>query len=101
MIDVFSHRKHGTARSTLSRRSFLGCAASLGAAATAASAEDGTLFLLTLEEHFATPELQRLNRVRDERLFSGGGRRPNSSTWAPAGSRTWIRRASACRCCRP
>ena len=76
MINAFSHRKHGTARPTLSRRSFLGCAASLGAAATTASAEDGKLFLLTLEEHFATPELQRLNRVRDERLFSGGGRRP-------------------------
>ena len=34
------------------------------------------LFLLALEEHFATPELQRLNRVQNERLFSGGGRRP-------------------------
>ena len=66
MSNAFSQPKHGTARPTLSRRSFLGCAASLGAAATTASAEDGKLFLLTLEEHFATPELQRLNRVQDE-----------------------------------
>ena len=76
MLDGFSHSRHGAVRPTWSRRTFLGCAAGLGAAATRASAEDGTLFLLTLEEHFATPELQRLNRVQDERLFSGGGRRP-------------------------
>ena len=70
----------------LSRRAFLGRAAGLGVAATAAGpfgaalagAPDGDrkLFLIALEEHFATRELQRLNAGTDKRLFSGGGRRP-------------------------
>ena len=76
MIDGCSHAGHGTVRPTVSRRTFLGCAASLGAATTTASAEDAKLPLLTLEEHFATAELERLNRVQDERFLSGGGRRP-------------------------
>ena len=76
MIDGCSRAGHGTVRPTWSRRTFLGCAAGLGAATTKASAQDGKLLLITLEEHFATPELQRLNRVQDERLLSGGGRRP-------------------------
>ena len=76
MIDGCSHSRRGAVRPTWSRRTFLGGAAGLGAAATRASVQDGKLPLLTLEEHFATPEMQRLNRVQDERLLSGGGRRP-------------------------
>lgn len=75
------------ASGALSRRAFLGRAASLGMAATAAAGPFGTalagapdgdrkLFLIALEEHFATRELQRLNAGTDKRLFSGGGRRP-------------------------
>ncbi len=56
MIDA-SGPRHATVHPSLSRRTFLGCAAGLGAAATTASADDEMLFLLTLEEHFATPEL--------------------------------------------
>ena len=74
-------------RGALSRRAFLGRAAGVGVAATAAAgpfaaamastqAEDGKPFLIGLEEHFATRELQRLNAGTDKRLFSGGGRRP-------------------------
>ena len=49
----------------LTRRQFLGRAA-LGIAALglAAPARADKLFLLGLEEHFATPELQRLNNIR-------------------------------------
>ena len=50
----------------LTRRQFLGRAAlgmaALGLAAPARA--DDRLFLLGLEEHFATPELQRLNNIR-------------------------------------
>ena len=71
----------------LNRRAFLGGTAALGiAAATAAGPfgaaladtpdSDGKPFLIALEEHFATRELQRLNAGTDKRLFSGGGRRP-------------------------
>ena len=74
-------------RGALSRRAFLGRAAGLGVAATVAAGPfgaalaadpnaDGKLFLIGLEEHFATRELQRLQAGGDERLFSGGGRRP-------------------------
>ena len=67
------------------RRAFLGRTAGLGALAAAGpfsaafgAALDGDekLFLIGLEEHFTTPELQRLQAGGDERLFSGGGRRP-------------------------
>ncbi|MCY4432006.1 MAG: amidohydrolase family protein [Rhodospirillales bacterium] len=75
MIDVPFRDGHGTVCRALSRRDFLGRAAGLGitAAATtalpgampaAAADEDGDLFLLGLEEHFATPELQRLNGIK-------------------------------------
>ena len=75
------------ARGALSRRAFLGGTASLGIAATAAAGSfgaalastpdgDGKLFLIGLEEHFATPELRRRQTGKDERLFAGGGRRP-------------------------
>ena len=59
----------------LGRRGFLRGAAALGAATTAAASlpgcvtaraarRDADLFLLGLEEHFATPELMRLNGIR-------------------------------------
>ena len=54
----------------------LGSAGRFGAVSGSASAGEGKLFLIGLEEHFATPELQRLHGVKEERLFSGGGRRP-------------------------
>ena len=87
MTDTHACSRHPENQDALSRRSFLGRAASLGVAATAvagpfgaasagARAEDGKLFLIGLEEHFATRELQRLNAGTDNRLFSGGGRRP-------------------------
>ena len=75
MIDAPSRPGHGRIRRASSRREFLGRAAGLGIAAAATTAlpgrlpaaaagEDGDLFLLGLEEHFATPELQRLNGIR-------------------------------------
>ena len=75
MIDAPSHPGPAMVRRALSRREFLGRAAGLGIAAAATTAlpgrlpaatagEDGDLFLLGLEEHFATPELQRLNGIR-------------------------------------
>ena len=75
MIDVPFCDGHGTGREALTRRDFLGRAAGLGitAAATtalpgampaAAAGGHGDLFLLGLEEHFATPELQRLNGIK-------------------------------------
>ena len=69
----------------MNRRGFLRRATSLGAGLAAglfgaagarASADDDKMFLVGLEEHFTTRELQRLNRAGDERLYSGGGRRP-------------------------
>ena len=84
MIDARADHGRRTARAA-SRRAFLGRAASVGVAAAAgpfgsavanAPDRDGKLFLIGLEEHFATRELQRRNAARDERLFSGGGRRP-------------------------
>ena len=68
MTDGRPCRRDGPA---LSRRGFLGAAA-LGAAASALPASaaasgarrDADLFLLGLEEHFATPELMRLNGIR-------------------------------------
>ena len=87
MTDTNSDCGNRVGRGALSRRAFLGRAAGLGVAATAAAgpfgaalagAPDGDrkLFLIGLEEHFATRELQRLNAGTDKRLFSGGGRRP-------------------------
>ena len=77
MINALSHSHpgDGTVRRALGRREFLGRTAALGTAAAATTAlpghipaaaadEDGDLFLLGLEEHFATPELQRLNGIR-------------------------------------
>lgn len=75
MIDIPLRDRHGTVCKTLTRRGFLGRAARLGITAAAATAlpgavpasaagADGDLFLLGLEEHFATPELQRLNGIR-------------------------------------
>ncbi len=68
-------------RDALSRRVFLGRATGIaaatgpfGVALADAPGEDGTLFLIGLEEHFATRELRRLQAGGDERLFSGGGR---------------------------
>ena len=71
MIGPLSHPKHETVDRILNRREFLGRAGVLGitAAATAAlpataAGEDEELFLLGLEEHFTTPELQRLNGIQ-------------------------------------
>ena len=75
MIDAHSQPGHGSVRRTLSRREFLGRAGVLGVTAAATTAlpasmaataagEDEDLFLLGLEEHFATPELRRLNDIR-------------------------------------
>ncbi|MCY4503648.1 MAG: amidohydrolase family protein [Alphaproteobacteria bacterium] len=85
MIDTHTNCRK-PAGGALSRRAFLGRAARLGAVAAAAGppgaalagdrAGDGKLFLIGLEAHFATRELQRLQAGKDERLFSGGGRRP-------------------------
>ena len=65
MTDGRSCRRDGPA---LSRRGFLGAAAAAAVlpASMAASAarRDADLFLLGLEEHFATPELMRLNGIR-------------------------------------
>ena len=87
MIDKHTDFGQPAARSAMSRRAFLGRAAGLGVAATAAagpfgaalaSAPDGDekLFLIGLEEHFATPQLRSRQTGTDERLFAGGGRRP-------------------------
>ena len=86
MIDTHTNDSRPAARGALSRRAFLGRAAGLAAAGAAAGPfgaalagvpdGDGTLFLIGLEEHFATRELQQLNAGTDKRLFSGGGRRP-------------------------
>ena len=87
MSDTHSNHRLPPATAALSRRTFLGRAASLSVAATAATGplgavfadarvEGGKLFLVALEEHFATRELQRLQAGKDEQLFSGGGRRP-------------------------
>ena len=84
MNDTHANSARTTPRGALSRRAFLGRAAGLGAAAAGpfgaafAGAPDaeGKLFLIALEEHFATPELRRLQGAGDKRLLSGGGRRP-------------------------
>ena len=87
MMDTDTDCGRSTAGGALSRRAFLGRTASLGVAAAAAVGpfgaalagapdRDGKLFLIGLEEHFATRELQRLNAGTDKRLFSGGGGRP-------------------------
>lgn len=71
----------------MNRRKFIHRVAQFGVAATAAtgllgrtstnpSIDDDKLFLIGLEEHFTTPELQALHAGADERLFSGGRRRP-------------------------
>ena len=87
MIDRRTDYGQPLAGGSLSRRGFLGSAASLGVAATAAAGPfgaaladapdgDGKLFLIALEEHFATPGLRSRQTGKDERLFAGGGRRP-------------------------
>ena len=86
MVDKRIDYGRTEAGGALSRRRFLGRATSLGVAATAAGPfgaalastpdGDGKLFLIGLEEHFATPELRRRQTGKDERLFAGGGRRP-------------------------
>ena len=86
MTDRHADSRQPAARDALSRRTFLGRATSLGVAATAAGPfgaalartpdGDRKLFLIGLEEHFATPELRRRQTGKDERLFAGGGRRP-------------------------
>ncbi|MCY4430284.1 MAG: amidohydrolase family protein [Rhodospirillales bacterium] len=63
---------HDAGSASQSRRGFLGGVAALGAAAAlpggvapaSAADVDADLFLLGLEEHFATPELMRLNGIR-------------------------------------
>ena len=73
MTRASSRRTDGRSCGNLSRRAFLGRTAAIGAAAAAAAAlpgraaaagTDEDLFLLGLEEHFATPELMRLNGIR-------------------------------------
>ena len=74
MIDAHPHSRRGRVRNPLNRREFLRHAATFGFAATAAALPPGAtpagaaaedeLFLIGLEEHFATPELQRLNGIR-------------------------------------
>ena len=86
MIDTHADSRQPAAGGALSRRAFLGRTASLGVATAAAGPfgaalagapdGDGKLFLIGLEEHFVTRELQRLHAGADERLLSGGGRRP-------------------------
>ena len=88
MTHTHTDNRRPATHGALNRRAFLGRAAGLGVAAAAAAATplgaalagapdgDGKLFLIALEEHFATRELQRLNAGTDKRLFSGGGRRP-------------------------
>ncbi len=88
MTHTHTDNRRLAAHGALSRRAFLARATGLGAAAAATTAGpfgaaladtpdgDGKLFLIALEEHFTTRELQRLNAGTDKRLFSGGGRRP-------------------------
>lgn len=71
MSKNFSPRDARAPRSLLSRRTFLDRAAAFSITATAATrplgsaaAEDRELFLIGLEEHYATPELQRLNGIK-------------------------------------
>ena len=74
MIDIDARSQAGpeNVRRALSRREFLGRAATLGIAAaattalpgSAAAVDDEDLFLLGLEEHFATAELRRLNGIQ-------------------------------------
>ena len=75
MTDGPAGRIDRAARGSLSRRGFLGRAAALGAAVAAglplparpspaAPAGDGDLSAIGIEEHYATPELLRLNGIR-------------------------------------
>jgi len=74
MIDIDARSQPGleTARRAMSRREFLGRAAAFGITAAATTAlpastaagEEEDLFLLGLEEHFATAELRRLNGIQ-------------------------------------
>ena len=72
MTHTYTDNRRPAAPGALNRRAFLGRAASLGVAATAAAGPFGAalaadpdgdrkLSLVALEEHFATPELIRLN----------------------------------------
>ena len=83
--DTHSSSAGPVAGTVLNRRAFLGRAAGLAAAATAgllgvpaARATTGSdkLFLIGLEEHFATQELRQMQGAGEARLFSGGRRRP-------------------------
>ena len=74
MTDKHEDYGHTAARVTLSRRCFLGGAAALtvaaanalpgGRAMADATRRNADLFLLGIEEHFATPELMRLNGIQ-------------------------------------
>ena len=83
MVHAHSACMHSTATAS-NRRAFLARSARLGlaaatlplAAARSAAGGDSRLFLVGLEEHFATPELRRLQSAGEQRLFSGGRRRP-------------------------
>ena len=82
MTDARPVRRHPPA--TSNRRAFLARAAGVGLAAAAlpltaagrTASGDSKPFLIALEEHFATPELRRLQGAGEQRLFSGGRRRP-------------------------
>ena len=86
MTRTYTDSRRPAAHGGMSRRAFLGLGVGAAAAATTvgpfgaalagAPDGDGKLFLIALEEHFTTRELQRLNAGTDKRLFSGGGRRP-------------------------
>ena len=84
----------------LSRRGFLGGAAAAAAlpATMAASAarRDTDLFLLGLEEHFATPELMRLNGIR----FPKGTPRFDINDVGAGALPRWMRQVSGFRSCR-
>ena len=59
MIDTHADSRHPAASGALSRRAFLGPAASLGAALADTPDGEEKLFLIGLEEHFATHVPQR------------------------------------------
>ena len=82
---VQSHPAPRRTAAPANRRAFMRRAAGFGAAAAAlpfaaaarsAAGPDPKPFLVALEEHFATPELRRLQGAGERRLFSGGRRRP-------------------------
>ena len=107
--DTHSFSAGPVAGTVLNRRAFLGRAAGLAAAATAgllgvpaARATTGSdkLFLIGLEEHFATQELRQMQGAGEARLFSGGRRRPELLDLGANRIATWTRRGLTFRCCR-